>query len=484
MKRLSQTGEILPTHDKADESDSQITRQAILVHGGPGGQPIEFLSGDGPITFDPVRIKAVVDVHNSNLEKLAKEYGGEDKIPMGAYKPILDSHSGASNDKIIGRLTGALKFEIRDVPKIGKDVACAIAEGITFLGKDTVDKVKDGRIYHLSIGINESDNSLGETSTVVEPAAPGAMLLTHLNLDHGGSKMSVDQQQLLKAEQRKKRLTKLTAMKEAITNLTAKAEATQQTMRLTANTSKITHKLRALAKDGRICRTAYKEIVDNKLTKLAALDDSTLNLALSMWDGLQAEQSQIKLTKQAGSTEAPDVMELGRELAKKRSHDEVKRLRAEFGKTYTQMTGKQLAAGDEDKKEKDDKDEKELKHELASDVAGEGDEKKKEEGESELYHHLKTLGNHLAAGNLEEAKAYHMKCMELSHPMKHMSEFAGDVKSEDQNAQLGAVNKEVDELKTQMSRLAGMVQEMMGAESEEGKHFGEISEKHEQVAGN
>lgn len=493
MKRLSLTGAVLPKEDTNAESDSQIVRSAILVHGGPEGEPIEFLSGDGPIVFDPVRIKAVVDVHNANLEKLAQEYGGADKIPIGAYKPILDSHSGDSNDKIIGRLTGPLKFEIRDVPKIGKDVACAIAEGITFLGKDTVDRVKDGRIYHLSIGINEKDNSLGETSTVVEPAAPGAMLLKHLNKDHGGSKMSVDQKHLLThmEGQSKNRLTKLSAINETLTRMTAKAEQAQATIRLTANKSKITHRLQSLASQGRINRTAYKEIVDNKLTQLAALDDSTLNLALSMWDGISAEQNQLRLTKQAGSTDAPPVMEMGMELAKKRSGDEVKRLRAEFGQTYTRMTGKRLASEDSEDKEDKDSDSSEMKKKMASGpheeiITPERDEHAvpRQGGDSELHHHLRKLGHHLSQGNVDEAKACHMKCMELSYPVKHMSEYSGDVKSEDQNAQMGAVNKEVDELKTQMSRLAGMVQEMMGAESEEGKHFGEISEKHEQVAGN
>lgn len=485
MKRLSQaTGALLPNEDRAGDSDAQIVRPAILVHGGPNGESVEFLSSDGPIVFDEKRIKNVVDVHNFRLEKLGKDYGGVENIPIGAYEPILDSHNDDSNDKIIGRLTGELKFEIRDVPKVGKNVPCAIALGITFLGKDTVERVKDGRIYHLSIGINEKDNSLGETSTVVQPAAPGAMLLNQgkKTQDNGGSKMDVKKLQAQHGD----RLEKLSAMKDTMTSLTKKADETSGLIKLTAKKQSITHKLNALAKSGRIDRTTYRDIVENKLTKLAAMDESSLELALSLWDGVQADANQVRMTKQFGSTAASDVMEMGRELAKTREVSEIKHLRNEVAKDFKRLAGKEVIKEDEDHVEHSH----EMKKKMASgpmeeriaDVGKDEHVVPGQEGEAELAHHLKALGHHLAAGDMEKAKESHAMCMKHCGSMKHMSEFSGDVKSEDYKAHMGEVHKEVDELKTNMSRLAGMVQEMMGAEAEEGKHFGEISKEHEQVS--
>ena len=54
----------------------------------------------------------------------------------------------------------------------------------------------------------------------------------------------------------------------------------------------------------------------------------------------------------------------------------------------------------------------------------------------------------------------------------HMEAGAmGDVKSEDYKKSMDAMQGQVDELNTQMARMAGMVKEMMGADEEEGKEL-------------
>ena len=492
MKKLSQpTGSIEKQEDETKDSEAHVVRTAILVHAGPGGEKIEFQSGDGPISFDSDRIKSIVDVHNQRLENLAKDYGGIDKIPMGAYEPILDSHANDSNDRIIGRLTGPLKFEVRDVPKVGENVPCAVAEGITFLGKDTVDRVKDGRIYHLSIGINESDNSLGEISTVVQPAASGAMLLKQKQTKgHGGSKMNAEVKRM---QSHSERLSKLSQMKEGISTLLKKADSTQSLIKLNSNKQKITHKLRMLSQSGRIGRAEYKELLDHKLMKLAAMGDSELDTTLSLLDTMKPDQSRVKLSQQFGSTSASDVMEFGNALAQQKDLGEYKRLRKEIAGDFKKLTGKKLVE-DEDHEEHS----KEMSRKLMKDELCEmsGPEEKEispgkdehvvpgqEKDEAQLAHHMAALAHHLSKGDIESAKEVHAS---LAHHLgfgeKHMSEFAGDVKSEDEKAHSADVQGQVDELKTQLSRLAGMVSELIGSEEKEGEHFGEISKEHEEVA--
>ncbi len=473
------------------DSESQIVRKAILVHAGNEGSEMMFMSGDGPISFDRARIKRVVKNHNAFIDQLAAEYGGEDKIPIGAYDPILDSHSTGSNDCVIGRLTGRLKFEIRDIPKVGKSVPCAVADpGITFLGKDTVERVKDGRIYHLSIGINEKNDRLGETSTVVKPAAPGAMLLGDgKKSKKGGSVMSVD---IKRMKAHTEKLAKLSTMKELVSTSTKKLIATQDQIRLTQKTGAVTHRLTQAMRAGKMTPAEYKEVIKNEgLTRLASLDDATLNIALMPFE---ARQSPVVRIGQIGSTDTPDFSQMAKDMAKQKDQNEYKRLRSEVSTDFKRMG---FSMAEDDKKSDHD-----FKKELSEDaekqgakLAGSSDSKPvapgadehvvpgQEGDESQLKAHLHAMGKHLAAGNVEGVRAIHAEmCKMHMGQSKHMAADTGDVKSEDYQKSMMELQKQVDDLNTQMSRMGGMVEEMMSAEKQEGEHFGDMSTEHAAVA--
>lgn len=478
MKRLSSpTGAVLENEPKQGDTDTQVQRPAILVHGGPEGQPITFMSGDGEIHFDAARIKRIVDIHNARMDRLAAEYGGADKIPMGAYEPILDSHENDSNDRVIGRLTGKLKYEVRDIPKVGKNVPCAICHepGITFLGADTVNRVKDGRIYHLSIGINEEDDTLGETSTVVKPAAPGAMLLKQgkqkTNLK-GGITMS-EQLKKLKAAHAA-RMVKLSAMKDTFGTMTTKLTATNELVKLTARKGQVTHRLKALCSAGKMTPAEYKVLLEQDgLTKLSKMDDETLKMALFAFE---ARQQPVIEPGQRGSSDAVGFGEMAQDLEKK----QFKRLRSEVAADFKRLSGKKLIDGEEDK----DADKKEMsgpKEEPVNpgkdphSVPGQAGD------EQQLSAHLAKLSHHLEAGDIAGAKectkalAAHLG----KHGMKHMAgEGMGDVKSEDYQAGMQSLQMEVDEVKTQLARMAGMVEELIGAEKQEGEHFEDMGKEH------
>ncbi len=440
-------------------------RPAILVHGGPDGEPMTFMSGDGEISFDDDRIKNIVDNYNKQMNVLGEQYGGFDKIPLGAFPPILDMHKDEANDRVIGRLATLLKFEKRDVPKVGKNVACAVADqpGITFLGKDTVERVKDGRIYHLSIGIDENNDSLGETSTVIEPAAPGAMLLSGKRvgdetIKKGASTMKKD---LKRMKAHADRMAKLTAISESLTSLSTKASETKGLVKLNSRAREITHRLSKLMTDMKMTPVEYKAL---SVTRLAKMSSEDVDMFLSAYDARPKVEG-----GQRGTTDAVEFSEIGKNLEKR----QMKRLKGEVYKDFRKLTGKKslgLDPEDTDHGKDHEMGGGNNEHEInpgkdAHVVPGEGGVK--EEGDKHMAMCMAKMSEHLAAGNIEGAKEVHEQMKAHMAKMKHMG-FGGDVKSEDEQKAQTDLQSQVDEIHTNMARLAGMVKELMEGEKAEG----------------
>lgn len=462
MKKLSvPSGAVTHQESQPSDNDSKIVRPAILVHVG------EFQSGDGPITFDDNRIKNVVNKFNSDLSKLATDYGGMESIPMGAFLPVLDQHENDSNDRVIGRLTSPLKYEVRDIPKVGKNIGCAVGE-ITFLGKDTVQRVKDGRIYHLSIGINEEDDSLGETSTVISPAAPGAMLLhqgknTLNKKNHGGSQMS---DQLKKMKAHAERMTKLSAMKESLSSVTTSLKTASEAVKLTVKKGDVSHRLMGLMKAGKMTPAEHKNVMEKiGLTRLAHMKKEDLDATLMF---AECREAPVVHVGQRGSTVASDFSELGQNMEKR----QLKSLRSETYKDFKRLSGKKLAFKEDspyhdevqDAHQKMSGPVEEPVHPGADAHAVPG-----QAGEKEMSVHMSSLKGHLEAGNIEAAKECYGKLAEcMKHGMKHMAGISSDVNSEEYKQSQNDLQKQVDELSTQLARLAGMVSELVEEEKKEG----------------
>lgn len=452
------------------DSDEQIVKSAILVHGGPHGAKVVFMSGDGEISFDDNRIQRIVNNQNTKIQTLAAEYGGLEKMPMGAYSPILDQHSQESNDGIRGRLTSLLRFERRDVPGVGKDVACAVAD-ITFLGNDTVKRVNDGRIYHLSIGINEDTDTLGEVSTVIEPAAPGAMLLSGKKggmktLAKGGSSMSI---KLKRLKAHVDRMAKLTAIESELKTMGAKADEAKKLVSITREKvltgdkeGRVTHRLQKLMGAFKMTPVEFKAL---NVKKLAAMSEEALD---AVFAGYEA-RPELESEKQRGSTDAIETADITKNLEKR----QMTRLKAEIKGDFRKM-GKKLAKDDEDKEHGDTYEmgggNKENPVNPGKDPHSvpkqEGDEKQMS---SMWGKHCAAMAAALEKGDVEGAKKVH------SEMSAHMSKLAageavgpGDVKSEDEKKSLETLQGQIDEVHTNMARLAGMVSELMSAEKDEG----------------
>lgn len=453
-KRLTQpSGEVSENSAKESDSEDRIVRKAILVHAGPNGEEVEFTTGDGSgIKFDAARIKNVVDVHNKYVDWLAKEYGGEDKIPEGAWPPLLDLHESAeSTDRVIGRLTGRLKYVDMDVPKVGKNVPCAIAEpGITFLGKHTVSKVKDGRIYHLSVSISESTDRLGELSAVIEPAAPGAMLLNGAKTHTKGDTQMSDKLKRMKAHT--ERMAKLSSIKSMVDESQKKLVGASDMVKLTKKKDSILKRLNGLMSSRKLSPAEYKKL---DLVKLSGLSDDALEMVLATYDGRQP----VIEAGLRGSSSASDFTDMARHMG----DTELKKLRGEIAKDFKKL-GKEIP-GQEEKK----------------DMAGGNKETPVtpgkdehvvpgQEGDEKLKAHLDAMSKHLEAGDMEKAKEAHKAMAAYCSGMQNMSGFgAGDVKSEDSQKSFEHMQSQVDELNTQMARMAGALHELIGDEESEGK---------------
>lgn len=455
LKRLTvASGEVTAPDQESKEGDDVLVRPAILVHSGPNGKKLTFQSSDGEISFDEERIKRVVKNQNKLIRDMEKQYGGKEKTPVGAYPALLDQHKDDSNDRIRGRLNMPLWFEIRDVPKVGKNVACAMTH-ISFLGKDNIARVKDGRIYHLSIGIHEESDTLGETSTVIEPAAAGAMLLSKSkDLEEKGEK-TMSTQLVAGKDAKTLRLAKLAELSEGIKGFNTKLIATKDTLSLAKKTGKISHRLNSLMSAKKLTPAEFKTL---DLKKLAKLEDEALDIVLSSFE---ARQDVIE-RGQRGSTSAVEFAEMGKDLEKK----QFKRLKGETQKDLMKMSGKKLSFKEGIEQEVDEhKDDKELgSHKMGAEgshvVPGEGGDEK--QGPLHMCH--MEMGKCLASGDLEGAKKYHAEMSKhLGHGMTHMSMGA-----EGDQSHLEALQMQLDENTTQMARLAGMVSELMSVEKDEG----------------
>lgn len=434
FKKLSQASGSL--ENKSNESDSaeKLVRPAILVHAG------DFMSGDGAIGFDEKRIKNLVENHNTKINALAEGYGGLDKMPIGAFPPILDQHENDSNDRIIGRLASLLRFEVRDVPGVGKDIPCACAD-ITFLGEDSCKRVLDGRIYHLSIGIDESTDTLGETSAVIEPAAPGAMLLKKKK----GGDMPVNRKRL---ESHKTRLAKLSSIQESVTTLSKKLDGVSAKVSLTKAQGSVTTRLSALVKSGKLTPAEFKKL---DIKKLAALPAEACETLMASYEALEPKVD----PKQHGSADGVAASELRKNLEKK----QIKNLKAEIKKDMKRMGAK---VDDEDVDMADEKHEKKMAGEKdphAVDGSG-GDEKQMSSK------HLAEMKKHLEGGDVDMAKS----CLaEMEEYSKKMSDGFAQEGTEHVGKSMEELSGEVDEIKTQLARLAGLMSELAKSEEDEGK---------------
>ncbi len=168
MKNLVrlQVGHI--TDEGSEENDGgRLRRKALLVYEGT------FQSMDGEVTLTSEDLKNIATNYNSSLAKLSRLFkGGGAKVQV----PVQLDHSPKASDTI-GRVDGEItEGTFQDEDGVDK---VALYGDLVFIGKDNVEKAKDGRWTHLSVGL-EKNSKLTEVSVTPFPAAPHASLLSKL----------------------------------------------------------------------------------------------------------------------------------------------------------------------------------------------------------------------------------------------------------------------------------------------------------------
>lgn len=145
----------------------QLDKKCLLVYCGT------FQSMDGEVTIDHEHLTRLAETHNSFLSKLKMAVGGE--VPVKHFPPVQLDHSTSAKDTV-GRLVGELQLsehQLEDGSKVP-----ALYGTARILGQENVDRVKDGRWVHLSIGADLDTGKLSELTITPFPAAPEASMLS------------------------------------------------------------------------------------------------------------------------------------------------------------------------------------------------------------------------------------------------------------------------------------------------------------------
>lgn len=151
-----------------------LDKDALLVYCGT------FQSMDGEVEIGEDHLKRLASNHNSWLSKFKRMATGE--IPAKACPPIQLDHSKSARDTV-GRLVGDLKLAPYQAD--GGTQVLGLYGKLRILGKENVEKVKDGRWTHLSIGADLEEGKLTELTITPFPAAPEAAMLRQGDIHMG-----------------------------------------------------------------------------------------------------------------------------------------------------------------------------------------------------------------------------------------------------------------------------------------------------------
>lgn len=338
------------SEDQIAEGDGFMDRNVMCVYTG------KFDSMDGEVEITEDHLTALAANHNKRVDGSARLASGEPN--MADFPPLQLDHS-TSAAMTVGRVP--FKLSVGDfIDKDGKKKK-ALFGRVRVLGKENVEKSKDGRYTHVSIGADLDTGILNELSITPFPAAPNASLLKngatklstggsmdkeklkkhlmeHEKLsekeadeklaamsDEDGKKLSkeVDDKEKLaaadadakekeklaakEADEKEEGKEKLAASKKEFVKLAKGFKTASGTARLNQNKSKIAIRLSALRAKSKVTPAEIKEI---DIAKLASKGDEAIEAVLDSYEkrepqvlvgmfGTQKGESTAKLAKSA-----------------------------------------------------------------------------------------------------------------------------------------------------------------------------------------
>lgn len=342
------------------EGQSYYERRAVVCHVG------DFESMNGPVSVTEAMLQKVADVHNSRWERIKALFKGE--VPLKECAPMQVDHSNSAL-VTVGRLVG--KVEVLDHMLADGSTVKALFGTLRVLGRENIEKARDGRWIHLSIGCDFVAGFIREVTVTPFPAAGGSALLSQPQEEPmknraklkayltGYKKMSEDdsEAQLKKCEADPKehekltaesddhdekekkrkddelaaadaaRITKLTAAKGNVTALTDKFTASLKAARLAAAKGGIFTRLSKLRAEAKITPAEIKKM---DIDALASADPTVVEAALKSY----ADREPVIMIGQMGTIKALSLAAIGMKKADEKTKDD---LEADMRKNMTSL---------------------------------------------------------------------------------------------------------------------------------------------------
>jgi hypothetical protein len=147
---------------------SFLDRPAMLVYAG------KFQSMDGEVEVTEEQIDKLVSLRSSYLSRIKRLATGD--IPVHQGSPLQLDHS-VSAAATVGRVLGSFSKGLHTLES-GETVPALYCDKVRVLGRENVEKVRDGRWSSVSIGADLDSGLFNELSIVPFPAAANAALLS------------------------------------------------------------------------------------------------------------------------------------------------------------------------------------------------------------------------------------------------------------------------------------------------------------------
>lgn len=464
--RLSNSGSFLAEGE--NETEGSIDKKVRFVYCGT------FNSMDGEVEVTEKHLEKIVKNHNSRLSKLKRLANGD--IPVRMMQPLQLDHS-TSAMMTVGRIIGELSLEDSDVDGQGT-MKLAMMGKVRVLGKENVEKVKDGRWADVSIGADLTDGKLNELSITPFPAAEHAAMLSRASEQTEKPKEAsmTEEQKKAMREKMKKHLmdkeklsekdadeklskmedkdveqmsakctedeendkkAKMAAQKaEAITLMKGSNEA-QRLARKELKLSQINARFSRLRAD---CKITPAEIKKKDMAKLSEMSDGELK---AMYDSY-AQREPVIIPGMFGSVKAISAAELANKSKIVNQANLEAELRAQF--TSNPENVKKLSEAEIAAKAK-----------LAVVPSQEGSAVPGVNPHDHMKH-MKHLNELLSAGKLHEAKEHLKKLMDGA-PDDEMSD--GDVGAEAEK-HMSALATSLEKLQTEHKALVKLTSDALG----------------------
>lgn len=310
--------------EAADASDTEtvLERPALLVYEG------QFNSQDGPVDVTNDDLDRLVENHNAKLSKMKNLIAGA-VSSLRFCPPVQLDHSTLAA-QTVGRVVGEL-VRGNYVDEETGDNLSGVFGRIRILGRENVEKARDGRFIHVSVGADFAKGVLNELSITPFPAAARAAMLKDGNANPPGDpkmtlidrlkkyfKLSEDKDAEAKQERMKNFLT---AEKKMSDDDAVKEMASMDDEKVKALSEEIDAHEQKLASDKKADEERLAKEAEEKAANLAAATAATEKAAK-----LTADQKEgfVKLAKslksaQEGVRLAQRQINISSRLAKFRS---------------------------------------------------------------------------------------------------------------------------------------------------------------------